>query len=400
MIIVRKTRESITQSAIVTYERKVLPEGWLADSKVGRKHHQIYFSTEDQEYVYPNKSIIAIGGMDKPSKVMSSEWDMIYVMEATELFEEDWEVLSIRKRYGVMPYQQLGGDCNPSYPTHWLKRRCDRGDTLMLHARFSDNPSITLEQIADLQGLTGVRKLRLHGGQWAAAEGMVYDVWDPNVHILSREKMKELGIFYSDGTVNRQVIRQVVGGIDWGWSNPGVLQIHGIDGDGRNYLLAEIYRTQRTDNWWIEQARVLDQEFHVEQWVADPSEPASIRKFNEAGLYTIPAENAISTGIKGMVSRLQTKGDGRPRFYVYEYALRDRDELRDAAHQPVCFEGEINEYVWPKAKDGQPVKEVPVKLNDHSMDTARYVCMHLDSGLGSIELIDASIASELYAYKG
>jgi len=383
MIIVRKTRESITQSAMVTYERKVLPEGHLAESRVDARKHQwkIYFSPEHQEYRYPNGSIIAVGGMDKPSKVMSSEWDMIYVMEATELTEEDWEILSIRKRWMVMPYQQLLADCNPSYPQHWLKRRCDRGDTLMLHARFEDNPSITSEQMADLERLTGVRKDRLFGGKWAAAEGMVYGIWDPSIHLVTEKQLKAREVFYTDGTLNRQVIRHIVGGVDWGFTNPGVLQVHGIDGDGRNYLLAELYRTQRTTDWWVARAKELDQEFHVEQWIADPSEPADIRKFNEAGLPTVGAENALSTGIKGMTSRLQIQGDGRPRFYVYEYALRDRDELRDAAHQPVWFEGEINEYVWPKSKDGQPVREVPVKTNDHSMDTSRYVCMYLDSGM-------------------
>jgi phage terminase large subunit-like protein len=392
-LIVRKTRHSLTQSAMVTYEKKVLPEGWLGNL--------IHFKTQEQQYEYPNGSILAVAGMDDPEKIQSSEWDIIYAQEATEISLDAWETMTKCLRNGVMPYQQLAADCNPSYPTHWLKARCDRGVTRMLRARHEDNPTITPERIARLKALTGVRRLRLYEGIWAAAEGMVYSEWSPDVHILSRERMKELGIFYSDGSLNRQVIRHVIGGVDWGFSNPGSLQSWGLDYDGRIYLLAEVYRTQRTDDWWVQQAIALNQEFHMQVWVADPSQPAYIRKFNEAGLYTIGAENALLPGITAMQSRLQLAGDGRPRLYVYEYALRERDELRDGMHQPVCFEGEINEYVWPKAKDGQALKEVPVKVNDHSLDTARYVCMYLEmGGLGSIELIDASIASELYAYKG
>src|SRR5207248_1697737 len=109
-------------------------------------------------------------------------------------------------------------------------------------------------------GLTGVRYLRMRKGIWAAAEGMVYDEWDPSVHILSRDRMKELGIFYSDGSLNRQAIRHVIGGIDWGFSNPGTLHAWGVDYDGRLYLLAEVYRTQRTDDWWLQQAIALNQE--------------------------------------------------------------------------------------------------------------------------------------------
>jgi phage terminase large subunit len=401
MIIVRKTRESITQSAMVTYEKKVLPQGWLAESKADQRKHRwkIYFSSEDQEYQYPNGSIIAVGGMDRPSKVMSSEWSMIYVMEATELTEEDWETLSIRKRYGMMPYEQLLADCNPSYPTHWLKRRCDRGDTMLLYAHFADNPSITEAQLDDLKRLTGVRRLRLYEGVWAAAEGMVYTEWNPSIHLITEKQMKEWSLLYTDGTLNRQVIKHIIGGADWGYSNPGVLQVHGIDGDGRLYLLREIYRTQRTDDWWLAQALQLDQEFHIEQWVGDPSQPAYIRKFNEAGLNMIPAENALLPGITAMQSRLQVQGDGRPRFYVYEYALKERDELRDEAHQPVWFEGEINEYVWPKSKDGQAVKEVPVKVNDHSLDTSRYVVMYLDSG-GAAHESDYDTAEAIRTFRG
>jgi phage terminase large subunit len=401
IIMVRKTRESLTQSAMVTYEQKVLPEGWLADSKADQRRHpwRIYFSGEDQEYQYPNGSIIAVGGMDKPSKLMSSEWDMIYVPEATELTEEDWEILSIRKRNSVMPYQQLGGDCNPGPPMHWLKQRCDRGATLMFYARFSDNPSFTPEREAILQALTGVRRRRLYEGVWAAAEGMVYTEWNPSIHLITEKQMKDWSLLYTDGTLNRQVIKHIIGGIDWGFTNPGVLQVWGIDGDSRMYLLREIYRTQRTNDWWVAQAKQLDQEFHVECWIADPSEPADIRTFNQEGLLTIPAENAVTTGIKTMQSRLQVKGDGRSRLFVYEYSLKDRDELRDEAHQPVCFEGEINEYVWPKSKDGQPVREVPVKVNDHSMDTCRYVVMYLDSS-GVAHESDYDTAEAIRTFRG
>lgn len=75
LLIVRKTRASITQSAMVTYEQKVLPDGWLGSL--------IRWNTTDQQYEYPNGSIIAVAGMDNAAKVLSSEWDIIYVQEVT-----------------------------------------------------------------------------------------------------------------------------------------------------------------------------------------------------------------------------------------------------------------------------------------------------------------------------
>ena len=382
LLIVRKTRKSLTQSAMVTYEQRVLPEGWLGE--------KIKFSTTEQQYEYPNGSVIAVGGMDDPAKILSSEWDMIYVQEATELSENDWEILTMRLRNGRMPYQQLIADCNPSYPTHWLKRRADRGATLMLESRHEDNPSLTPERMAVLDALTGVRYLRLRLGKWAAAEGLVYEEWNRAIHLVSREQLSAWAIFTRDGKLNRKVIRQVFAGVDWGFTNPGVIQVYATDSDDRMYLIREVYRTQRTDEWWLEQAQQLQEEFDIEQFVCDPAQPAYIEKFRQHGLSAIGATNDIAPGISAVQSRLKLAGDGRARLYVYEEALQDRDELRDAVSQPCCLEQEIEEYVWPKAKDGQTVKEVPVKVNDHSMDCLRYSCMWMEESSGEIALVSAA----------
>lgn len=367
-LIVRKTRKSITQSAMVTFEQKVLPEGMLGKA--------IFWRTQEQEYRYPNGSIIAVAGLDDPSKVMSSEWDMIYPQEATELTEEDWGALTTRIRNGVMPYQQIGGDCNPSYPTHWLKLRAARGELLLLESRHEDNPTITPAYLAALDALPGVLRLRLRYGQWAAAEGMVYESWDRAVHVVSLSRLIEWGIVGKDGKPGKAT-KRVIAGVDWGYTNPGCIQVFALDGDARAYMLYEIYRTQRTIDWWIEQAKYVQSTFGIELFVCDPSEPAYIEQFNKAQLPAIGAINDIAPGISALQERLQIQPDGRTRFSVFESALESRDELRDAAHHPCSFTQEIEAYCWPKSKEGAAVKEVPVKVNDHAMDAARYVCMHL-----------------------
>lgn len=368
-LICRKTRESITQTAMVSYEKKVLQPGWLGDVVIWR--------TQEQEYRYANGSIIAVGGLDKPSKIMSSEWDMIYPQEATELSEEDYGALTTRLRNGVMPYQQLLGDCNPSYPTHWLRQRADRGEVLMLESRHEDNPTVTPEYLAALDKLPGVLRDRLRYGRWAAAEGMVYDEWNAAVHVVSKKKLVEWGILLENGMLNFQVVKRVLAAVDWGFTNPGVIQVYALDSDGRAYLIRELYRTQRDIDWWIGQAKELKQEFGIEQFVCDPAEPAFIEQFNKHQLRAVGAINSIPLGISAAHARLKVAGDGRPRFYVYEYALKDRDEGRVAAHRPFCFSMEVDAYAYPKSKDGAPVKEVPVKIDDHAMDAFRYLCLYL-----------------------
>jgi PBSX family phage terminase large subunit len=391
-LIVRKTRKSLSQSAMVTYEQKVLPLGWM--------DRLIHFNTTDQQYEYPNGSIVAIAGMDDADKVQSSEWDFIYPQEATELSENDWEILTKCLRNDVMPYQQIGGDANPSYPTHWLKKRCDAGKTLMLYSHHEDNPTITPERIAVLQALSGIRYLRLYKGLWVAAEGMVYDEWESARHKVSTPQLIEWEVFYANGTLNRQVIRQLVAGVDWGYSNPGVIVVFGVDSDGRMYLLREVYHTRQTDDWWLDQALLLSQEMGgIDVFACDPSMPAYIRKFTQAGLPAIGADNDITVGVRTLQSRMKVAGDGRPRFYVHDSALRERDELRAAEYLPLCFEDEILEYVWPKAKEGQPLQEKPVDCHNHSLDAARYAAMQLGPEHDLMEL-DSDTREAILSYRG
>src|SRR5215469_16207913 len=97
-LMIRKTRRSMTQSCVVTYEQEVMPNPTY-----------IPFHGGDQEYRYPNGSIFALAGLDDPLKIYSSQWDFVYVNQAEELLEEEWEQVKSRIRNYRMPYQQIIG---------------------------------------------------------------------------------------------------------------------------------------------------------------------------------------------------------------------------------------------------------------------------------------------------
>jgi len=180
--IVRKVRKSLTQSAMVTFEEKVLP-----------KPSAVRFHEGDQEYRYPSGARIMVAGLDDADKIGSTEFDVVYVQEATELEADDWGMLLRGLRNGVLPYQQLIADCNPTFPQHWLKQRCDSGATVLLDSAHEDNPVLFGDdgQLTDsgvgymktLDSLQGYLYQRLRLGQWVAAEGMYFTDWDPSVHI-------------------------------------------------------------------------------------------------------------------------------------------------------------------------------------------------------------------------
>jgi len=187
--IIRKTRKSITQSAMITFETKVLPTP-----------NQVTFHTGDQEYRYPSGATIMVAGLDDADKIGSTEFDVVYVQEATELEEDDWGMLLRGLRNNVLSYQQIIADCNPGPPEHWLKQRCDRGDCQLLESSHQDNP--TLYALGDwtefgrtymqsLDSLSGYLHRRLRLGEWCAAEGMYFTEWDPRVHVVPAFEIPE-----------------------------------------------------------------------------------------------------------------------------------------------------------------------------------------------------------------
>jgi PBSX family phage terminase large subunit len=364
-LMVRKTRESLTQSAMVTFEKFVIPENGT-----------VKFRTAEQEYRYVNGSVIALGGMDKASKIMSSEYDVIYVPEATELEEEDWEVLITRNRYGVMPYNQVIGDCNPSFPKHWIRQRIDSARKISeIVTRHEDNPTLWdirakgwtrkgSDYISKLDGLTGVRYLRLRKGIWAATEGMIYDEWDDKIHLCNH--------FAPPKEWERIWI------VDFGFTNPFVWQAWAIDPENDvGYMFSEIYKTKLL----VEDASAL-----IKTWVRSEHErmpSAIVCDWDAEGratlerhleMQTTPANKDVLNGIQSVKTRMKHKGEEKPHLIIMRDALQEVDPDLQDARKPLRTEYEIEGYAW----DDNKKKEAPIKIDDHGCDCIRYFSRHLE----------------------
>jgi len=328
-LIVRKTLASLGSTALKTYREIVAAEAIEAGIV------EFYGGSAEKppQYRYYNGpggavgSSIVIGGMDKPSKVMSSEYDVIYVQEAVELTETDWQALTTRLRNWKLSFQQLIADTNPDKPTHWLKTRCSEGTTVMLESRHEENPEIFddngkvtehgREYITKLDALTGVRKLRLRKGLWVAAEGVIYDEWDPSIHLIDRFQVPDSWPRWW--------------AVDFGYTHPFVLQRWAEDGDGRLFMYAEQYHTHMlvedharsvldlvcpgaaansaagTHGTWREpkpRAIICDH---------DAEDRATLER--HLGMSTVAANKAVNIGIQSVQSRLRLAGDNRARLF-------------------------------------------------------------------------------------
>lgn len=374
-LMVRKTAVSLTSSGLVTFREHVAKEA-IESGEVK------FYGGSPQEaasYRYGNGSTITIGGLDKATRIMSTEYDAIYVQEATELTEDDWEALTTRLRHGVISFQQLLADCNPDAPHHWLRQRCERGTTHLIYCRHEDNPRLYdahtgtwtppgAEYLRRLEALTGVRYDRLRLGNWVAAEGLIYDTFDPAVHLHP-----PIGLPPLDWP------RYWV--IDFGFNNPFVCQFWAEDPDGRLYLYRELYRTGEIVADHAKQilAIVKKGDGHKSDVVArviitdhDAEGRATLER--ELGRGTTAAKKDVLEGIEAVKVRLKVAGDGKPRLFLCRDALAGRDQSLADAKKPLCTTDEILEYVW----DDKAKKEQPLKRGDHGMDCMRYLVAQID----------------------
>ena len=232
-IILRKTMEALTKSTLVTFQEHVANDT-ITTGDVA------FFGGNLKEppgFRYSNGSRITLGGLDNPDRVKSAEYDIIIVDEATELTLKDWQTLTTRLRGHVLKKPRIIGACNPDGPEHWLKKRCNAGNTRLLETRHEHNPAYYdddgqmtpagAQYIATLDNLTGLEFRRLRQGLWVAADGIIYDTFDPAVHIIPHREIPDDWPRYW--------------AVDFGYDHPFVWQSWAEDPDGALYLYREWY---------------------------------------------------------------------------------------------------------------------------------------------------------------
>jgi PBSX family phage terminase large subunit len=367
-LMVRKTLVSLTASALVTFATQVLDIGNFGVKFFGGS------KAEPAQFRYPNGSRIVVGGLDNAAKIMSTEYDLIYVNEATDLTLDDWEKLTARNRYGVMPYQQVIGDCNPDAPTHWLNTRCNEGTTTRLRSTHHDNPRYwdgkdwTAEGqsyvVEKLGKLTGVRRHRLLDGLWAAAEGIVYDGWNPAIHLVDKCAI-------GDDWPRYWVL-------DFGYVHPFVWQWWAVGPDGNAFRYREIYYTGRLVTDHAAQGMKLSSGEPRPVAIITDHDAEDRATFERAtGLHTTPAFKEVSPGIQAVNTRLRVGDNGKAGLYFLRDARVERDSSLVDLGKPTCTEEEFPSYIWD-IRPGVRKGEQPVKADDHGMDSTRYFVADLD----------------------
>jgi PBSX family phage terminase large subunit len=253
---------------------------------------------------------------------------------------------------------------NPDGPGHWLRKnfilRAAELGVAHFHFTLDDNPTLDPAYVEAIKAeFTGLWYRRMVLGEWCMAEGAIFDMWDPDRHVVD-----ELPPMW----------RWIALGVDYGTSNAFaglLLGVHGAD----LYLAAEwrydskVERRSLTDveysarlKAWLRdlQPPGAPQRGVTPEMVAvDPSAASFMQQLFRDGLAPTPADNSVNDGIRLMSSLLSS---GRLRVHRSCKGLID----------------EIPGYSWDPKKALAGV-DAPIKALDHSIDAARYAVVTSES---------------------
>ena len=238
---------------------------------------------------------------------------------------------------------RLWFNCNPAGPSHWLYRtwvqEAGQRNCLRLHFTMEDNPSLTPQIRERYRKLyTGVFYRRYILGEWAQAEGRVYDFYTPDMAGKVPEHCDSWYISCDYGTVNPMSM-----GL-WGRR------------DGSWYRVKEFYfdsrreQRQMTDAEYADALQTLAGDRPVMAVIVDPSAASFLELLRRRGWRVQKAKNDVLSGIRLTADLLKTG-----KLVICEGCS---DCLR-----------EMEEYVWDLSGGS---KDRVRKEHDHAMDDMRY----------------------------
>lgn len=255
--------------------------------------------------------------------------------------------------------------CNPGGPFHWFKtefvdqRRKKR--LLRLHFTMDDNPALSRqvkERYRRMYPVGSVWYKRFILGQWAIAEGLVFDMFNEDVHLLPLSGIPtwfpRYGVSIDHGTTNATVF----GFYGYGRQD--------AEHRGRVFLLNLYYYDPKTSLSGRKTDSQLADDF--EKWlsgkkpgdiVCDPAAATFIVELENRGYDVRRADNTVLDGIRLVANQMHYDDVKKPRFFIAD--LPEMEPLKQ----------EFSSYGWDE-KAQERGEDKPVKGNDHAMDMNRY----------------------------
>lgn len=217
-------------------------------------------------------------------------------------------------------------------------------------------------------------------GKWVAFEGVVYDEFDENMHVVPHDYMRE----HLRSLRDQGYRLTPVEGYDMGIAVPSCYLLGLQDEHGCLHVTEGYYEPGVLAEVQADMIRALREEAESyagfidwEEIAADPQifkrtalgVPALSEQFRRYGINMIRGNNAIMAGITRVKTRLvpqmtlinpYTHSLGCPKLFI-------SDKLRFVSE-------EFNTYRWKQRGINETSIDEPIDRDDHAMDVLKYMC--------------------------
>ncbi len=217
------------------------------------------------------------------------------------------------------------------------------------HATYENAPE-TVSPLAVARAMATTPKATFDR-EWRAdpdsGEGLIY-VFDDEWHVRMPPPLS--------------VFHEFIVGADFGWVDPGVLLLIGIQGHGNDavaWVLQEYYESACTNTVWDERAKI----WNFAKFWPDPSRPDRAADFRKQGCNVGEANNEIKGGLDRVADLLHRR----------KHPLGPTQDYCRLYVAPGCTDTirEFGLYRRKKKTDGT-FGEEPEDKNNHAMDALRY----------------------------
>jgi len=289
------------------------------------------------------------------TKILGKQFAGAYIDEVVELDKQAVSQTSGRVVEGGRVYFTT----NPSSPYHWFFEAYvekSETDSQINYIPFglTDNPTLSPEQIAELESrYVGLFHKRYIEGIWVAAEGVIYDMFDPARHVID---------FPAGQVIESNCF------LDYGIGNPFVVMNIVKMENGDIYALSEysydggVVGRQKTDEEYVSDIRDYYKREGLAKHTPLICDPSITRRFRaalaKAGFTVKFANNTVLDGIREVQSLLH-----RDKFGLVKGKCRGA-------------ELEFTSYCWDRRVQICKGEDAPLKINDHRMDVIRYAANH------------------------
>jgi phage terminase large subunit-like protein len=312
------------------------------------------YNKTEGHLILRNGSEVLFRSLDAPDRLRGLNLAWFWLDEAPLCGHYAWQVLKGRLRQ--RGYETAGWATGTPKGRDGFARDFELsprpGHTLFRASTWTNAHNLPPGYIDEL-GYSGAFARQEIQGLFVAFEGLVYTLDASTGGHLAEPPERERW-------------RRVIGGVDWGYTNPAAAVVFALDGDGSAWQVGEFYQRRAGLQEALLPALVaLTRRYGVETWFCGPDEPEHIDALAAAlareGLASRAqrADNGVRAGIQTVTSLLARRSDGAYGLHI----------------APRCVHtiAEYGSYQYAtRASEGRDPSEQPLKQNDHALDASRY----------------------------